>query len=597
MKTIIALTLTVAVLTGAPPAGAQPPATDSTAAAADSALSDAVVGRRAAALLREAEGELAAIGRYRQRLLTASAEDSLVLNMQLFSAQQRGMTDLYELAEALLDLESRGPQPDLRARVLQGFGMVTPNVWRMIGDLEIRIDGLRAQRRQTAAAERVALEDRIGRVATQLDALYDLGWRHVQLMPRLGLDDAAARADLGALAQARAENLSGRIALSLVRADELSRRLKADPGDTDAAAVGRAVAQALATDTASQRVVLDILDDLGLPTGEFRTQLLGATQDFVSGLMDARVMARLLQGTWDRLGGWFTESGPRVLMKLVAVAVILLVGLLAARIARGAVARALDSTRANISQLLKRTLVKAAFNAVMALAVMIALSQLGINLGPIFAGLGVVGFILGFAMQDSLSNLASGMMILIYRPYDVGDLVDIAGAFGRVENMSMVSTSILTLDNQKLVVPNSKIWGDVIKNVTDQHIRRVDLVFGISYSDDIAKAERILNAILADNPRVLDDPEPVVRLHNLGDSSVDFVVRPWVRTDDYWEVHWEVTREVKVRFDAEGVSIPFPQRDVHLYDPRAAAPAVGEPLRPIGRTDWTGESEPGPDDA
>ena len=167
------------------------------------------------------------------------------------------------------------------------------------------------------------------------------------------------------------------------------------------------------------------------------------------------------------------------------------------------------------------------------------------------AGLGVVGFILGFAMQDSLSNFASGLMILFYRPYDVGDLVEISGAFGKVEHMSMVSTSILTLDNQKLVVPNSKIWGDVIKNVTDQHTRRVDMTFGISYSDDIPLAEEVLNKILAECEGVLDQPEPMVRLHTLGESSVDFIVRPWVRTEDYWDVYWAVTREVKMRFDAE----------------------------------------------
>jgi small conductance mechanosensitive channel len=561
-------------------------------AVVDAALPDSVIGLHAAGLMRDALDELAAIERFRQRLLVASAEDSVVLNMQLFAAQQRGMEDLYDLVDALVELESRGEQPDLRARLEDGFAMVTPSIWRIIGDLEARVDGLRARRPTTAPADREALEDRIDRATEQLDAMYGLAWQHVDHMRELGMDPAADSATFAVLVSARAENLSGRIALSMVRADELAHRLKDNPGDADTAALGRAVARAMAADAASQRHVLDIMDAMGLPTGEYRAQLVTATQDFVSGLLDARVMARLLQGTWTRVAAWFTDSGPRVLLKMVAVVVIMLLGWLAARVARRATARALDSTRANISQLLRRTLVKLAFNAVMALATMIALSQLGINLGPIFAGLGVVGFILGFAMQDSLSNLASGMMILIYRPYDVGDLVDIAGAFGRVENMSMVSTSILTLDNQKLVVPNSKIWGDVIKNVTDQHVRRVDMVFGISYSDDIAKAERILNAILAENPRVLDDPEPMVRLHSLGESSVDFVVRPWVRTDDYWEVHWEVTREVKVRFDAEGVSIPFPQRDVHLYDPRAVLPRIEEPLRPVGRSDWSGETEP-----
>jgi len=129
----------------------------------------------------------------------------------------------------------------------------------------------------------------------------------------------------------------------------------------------------------------------------------------------------------------------------------------------------------------------------------------------------------------------------------------------------LVSTTILTVDHQTLVIPNSKIWGDVIKNVTAQTERRVDMVFGIGYADDIPHAEKILKEIVDAHELVLDEPVPNIRLHNLGDSSVDFVVRPWTKTDDYWEVYWDITREVKMRFDAEGISIPFPQRDVHVF--------------------------------
>ncbi len=137
--------------------------------------------------------------------------------------------------------------------------------------------------------------------------------------------------------------------------------------------------------------------------------------------------------------------------------------------------------------------------------------------------------------------------------------------------MNLVSTNLLTLDNQLFVVPNNKIWMDVIKNVTDQDIRRVDMVFGISYSDDIPKAEATLEDILKSHEKVLDEPESMVHLHTLGESSVDFVVRPWVNVDDYWEVYWDVTRSVKLRFDEEGISIPFPQRDVHTYNENSSA--------------------------
>jgi small conductance mechanosensitive channel len=205
----------------------------------------------------------------------------------------------------------------------------------------------------------------------------------------------------------------------------------------------------------------------------------------------------------------------------------------------------------------------------MIFGILIALSQVGLDLGPVLAGLGVAGFIVGFALQDTLANFASGLMILIYRPFDVDDLVEAGGEFGRVSALSLVSTTLLTIDNQRLVVPNSQIWGGVIRNVTAQRDRRVDLVFGIGYSDDIPKAEAVLRRIVDEHPLVLDDPEPVVKVHSLGESSVDFVVRPWCKTDDYWDVHWDITKSVKMTFDAEGISIPFPQRDVHVHQAAA----------------------------
>ena len=208
--------------------------------------------------------------------------------------------------------------------------------------------------------------------------------------------------------------------------------------------------------------------------------------------------------------------------------------------------------------------VKSIKNLVILFGVLIALSQLGISLGPLLAGLGIAGFIIGFALQDTLSNFASGMLILIYRPFDVGDFVTAGGVTGKVSHMSLVNTTFKTIDNQVLIVPNNLIWSSVITNVTAQRLRRVDLVFGVAYSDDIEKVERILNEVVEEHELILDNPEPVIKLHELADSSVNFVCRPWVKTDDYWDVYWDMLRTVKMRFDKEGVSIPFPQRDVHV---------------------------------
>ncbi|MDH3885049.1 MAG: mechanosensitive ion channel family protein, partial [Desulfobacterales bacterium] len=217
------------------------------------------------------------------------------------------------------------------------------------------------------------------------------------------------------------------------------------------------------------------------------------------------------------------------------------------------------------SELLKDFIVNIIRKLIFIVGLVVALSMLEINIGPFLATIGAAGFIIAFALQGTLSNFAAGIMILIYRPYDIGDLIDVGGTFGKVDAMTIVSTTLMTVDNKKVVVPNNKIWGDTITNVTGTDKRRVDMVFGIGYSDDIAKAQKILEEILVKHAAVLKDPKPVVKVHELADSSVNFVVRPWAETDNYWDVYWDITRTVKERFDAEGVSIPFPQRDVHMH--------------------------------
>jgi len=157
-------------------------------------------------------------------------------------------------------------------------------------------------------------------------------------------------------------------------------------------------------------------------------------------------------------------------------------------------------------------------------------------------------------------------MILGYAPYDVGDYIDAGGVSGEVNKMSLVSTVILTFDNQTLIVPNSKIWGDVIKNITHQKERRVDMKFRISYQDDIAKTESVLIQILKEHPKILDQPEAVIKLHELSEFSINFIVRPWVKTEDYWAVYWDVTREVKRRFDEEDITIPLIRTPAQLFN-------------------------------
>ncbi len=227
------------------------------------------------------------------------------------------------------------------------------------------------------------------------------------------------------------------------------------------------------------------------------------------------------------------------------------------------------ATLKNTSELLRDFFVNATKKIVSLIGVVVALSMLGVNVAPFLAAIGAIGFIIAFALQGTLSNFAAGVMILLYRPYDIGVVVTASGVTGKVSAMSLVSTTLKTPDNQTVIVPNGKIWGDVITNVTGSDTRRVDMVFGIGYSDDIDKAHSVLERVVNAHALVLKDPAPVIKVSELADSSVNFIVRPWSKTSDYWDVYWDLTRTVKEEFDKEGISIPFPQQDVHMHQVEA----------------------------
>jgi len=204
-------------------------------------------------------------------------------------------------------------------------------------------------------------------------------------------------------------------------------------------------------------------------------------------------------------------------------------------------------------------------NMTLSLIVIIAaLSSLGINTTSLVALIGAAGLAVGLALQDSLKNFASGVMLMLQRPFTTGDFVEAAGARGVVEEVSLFTSTLHTPDNRKVIVPNGEIYSGVITNYSAYATRRIDMVFGIGYDDDIRKARQIIQEILENDERVLKEPGPIVAVGELADSSVNFQVRPWVKTEDYLGVKYDVTEKIKVEFDANGISIPYPQMDVHL---------------------------------
>ncbi|WP_372679231.1 mechanosensitive ion channel family protein [Desulfosarcina sp.] len=206
-----------------------------------------------------------------------------------------------------------------------------------------------------------------------------------------------------------------------------------------------------------------------------------------------------------------------------------------------------------------------AYIGLLAFIVIAALGQLGIQTTSFIAILGAAGLAVGLALQGSLSNFAAGFLLIIFRPFKVGDLIEAAGVFGVVEAIQIFTTQLKTGDNKTVIVPNAKLTEDNIVNWTVKGTRRVDMVFGIGYDDDIDKARSLMAGIIAEDSRILKTPAPQISVSELADSSVNFVVRPWVKVEDYWGVHFDLTEKIKKAFDANGVSIPFPQRDVHVY--------------------------------
>ncbi len=207
--------------------------------------------------------------------------------------------------------------------------------------------------------------------------------------------------------------------------------------------------------------------------------------------------------------------------------------------------------------------------ALLVVVIIAAISQLGIETTSFIAIFGAAGLAVGLALQGSLSNFAAGVLIVLFRPYKVGDYVEAAGISGTIHQVQILTTVLTTPDNKQIIVPNSQIMASIITNYSANDTRRVDMVVGVSYGDDLDNVRRTIEDLVAKEGRILDNPECTIAVSALADSSVNFVIRPWVKSEDYWGVTFDLTEAIKKRFDKEGISFPFPQQDVHLYNTSA----------------------------
>ncbi|WP_375748884.1 mechanosensitive ion channel family protein [Vibrio sp. HN007] len=398
--------------------------------------------------------------------------------------------------------------------------------------------------------------------------LLNLEQELINIQEQLGIDKTQSKKAFSRHLESISSNLYIVLSSSLKLTEVLNAEKTNTPQDQRGGIDARLRMQERMNQTFSDnlRNMIPLLEAAKIDTARYNEITFSATGELSDAMVSTDALVAVAHNLVQNLTSWLTDNASGALSKIVIFVLIIVIFKYLSGLVKKLVDRIVRSPQSKLTTLVQDFVVSMSGKAVMVLGILIALAQVGLNLGPILTGLGVAGIVIGFALQDTLSNFASGMMILIYRPFDVEDFVEAGGVSGMVSHMSLVNTTIRTFDNQIFIVPNSQIWGNTIKNITAEKVRRVDMTFGIGYGDNIDKAEEVLASILEEHDKVLKSPAPTIKVMTLNESSVDFIVRPWVKTEDYWDVYWDVTKTVKTRFDQEDISIPFPQRDVHVYE-------------------------------
>ena len=267
---------------------------------------------------------------------------------------------------------------------------------------------------------------------------------------------------------------------------------------------------------------------------------------------------------WEKVWTMLQTTGVEFGINIVTAIVVFFVGKWVVNLVVSGLMKAMQKGELDIT--LRRFIGNLARMLLMLFVIIAAINQLGVQTASLIALLGAAGLAVGLALQGSLSNFAAGVLIVLFRPYKVGDWIEGGGISGAVEEVQILTTVLKTGDNKRIIVPNSQIMGTTITNYSANETRRVDLVVGVSYGDDIDKVRKELQDLVAADDRILDDPAVTIAVSELADSSVNFVVRPWVNTADYWGVYFDLTEAIKKRFDEVGISIPFPQQDVYIHN-------------------------------
>ena len=517
-----------------------------------------------AELSEEVARELESLRRFEAHPLPESFERRRTLEVRRDEKTIKVLKSIISLSESVLELPEDAPEREkLRQLMSLREGQIERAIVERFESLTVRLNESLERQRELSGVSLLSEEAFSDLIDKYRLSYLGLSTEQVLLLERLGIGDEALREKVLKTLNLYGEELVGVIHIHHHALKLLAARQAAAGTDSELVQSARFEAERLELAVVRLTSVVTMLERLDGDTLAMRRVLIEKSGGLALSLVDTAMINVVLGETQDRLVDWFSVNGASTLLSAILFVGILILARSLAGLSKRLTERALRHSDQSISQLLKETLISMAGTVVFLIGLLVALAQVGVSVTPMIAGLGVVGFIVGFALQDTLSNFASGAMILAYRPFDTGDFIAAGEAEGTVLKMNLVNTTIVTVENKVLIIPNSKIWGGVIMNVTGQKLRRTDIIYRVSYSDDVDLVQGILEELIDADERWLDDPEPLVRLKQYSESSIDFMVRAYAKTDEYWEAVWALNKAVKKRFDAEGITIPFPQREVH----------------------------------
>ena len=517
-----------------------------------------------AELSEEVARELESLRRFESYPLPESFDRRRTLEVRRDEKTIKVLKSIISLAENVLKLPEDAPE---RAKLRQLMSLREGQIERAIGErfesLTERLNASLDRQRELSGVPLLSEEAFADLIDKYRLSYLGLSTEQALLLERLDIGDETLREKVIKTLNLYGEELVGVIHIHHHALKLLAVRQDAAGTDSELVQSARFEGDRLELAIARLSSVVIMLERLNADTLAMRRVLIEKSGGLALSLVDTAMLNVVLGESQDRLTEWFSANGASTFLSAILFVGILILARSLAALSKRLTERALRHSDQSISQLLKETLISMAGTVVFLIGLLVALAQVGVSVTPMIAGLGVVGFIVGFALQDTLSNFAAGAMILAYRPFDTGDFIAAGEAEGTVLKMNLVNTTIVTVENKVLIIPNSKIWGGVIMNVTGQKLRRTDIIYRVSYSDDVDLVQGILEELIDADERWLDDPEPLVRLKQYSESSIDFMVRAYAKTDEYWEAVWALNKAVKKRFDAEGITIPFPQREVH----------------------------------